>query len=524
MRSSQFTILWSLIAAGACAVRAQQPPAPAAAPPAKSPAISIDTLDVVNHPDGLDLTVTFTSLLDRNHTKDLDGSNVTILAEPSGSRLNAVKPGDIHYAEVGADTVEMLLPLPAAKDDNSLNLCFGVLHFLKGSPPERPDTSKDAPVCKTTTIITQAQAKDLADQLNAAAAKAMAAKTSSEKNIFASGFVTTAQTGTQGGADISLNNVLNNFVPGLAGVDSFLQIQKTSVAGGDPRHFEAGLKWRHVSSFQHAVDTEIENDVNRYHDKGVTPEQLKTFGEEINKAEAKYNPVWLGALEDFAIKIEGDPTQFKAANAVGDGDIQILTRTLPLFGSKKGYFRARPFVAGWEGGRSIGQGAATTTTTGTTTTTTTPDVNWIARAKVGADFTLFYDNSDNSKAKSSGGNSKDKSGSDDTNAKSSLIKRVEISAGGVERYLFLKEINYNTATKSDSTTGKGSRPYFQSDVRVFFAEDGKARYGLRMAYTRGSLPPVFADVKSFQFGFVVETKDEAKTKDDKTKTANGTAK
>ena len=47
-------------------------------------------------------------------------------------------------------------------------------------------------------------------------------------------------------------------------------------------------------------------------------------------------------------------------------------------------------------------------------------------------------------------------------------------------------------------------------------------YNLRGSIS--SLPPVFADVKSFQFGFVVETKDEAKTKDDKTKTANGTAK
>jgi hypothetical protein len=241
--------------------------------------------------------------------------------------------------------------------------------------------------------------------------------------------------------------------------------------------------------------------VNRYHDKGVTPEQLQTFGEEINKAEAKYNPVWLGALEDFAIKIEGDPTQFKAANVVGDGDIRILTRTLKLFGSTNGYFRARPLVVGFEGGKSI----TGDTTTTATTPTTTPSVNWIARGKVGADFTLFYDN-----PKTAG-----------------PIKRVEINAGGVERYLFLKEINYDTATNQDSTTGKGSRPYFQSDVKLFFYEDAKnGRLGLRMAYTRGSLPPVFANVKSFQFGLVYETADDkAKTANspDKTKTAANAA-
>lgn len=39
-----------------------------------------------------------------------------------------------------------------------------------------------------------------------------------------------------------------------------------------------------------------------------------------------------------------------------------------------------------------------------------------------------------------------------------------------------------------------------------------------MAYTRGSLPPVFADVKSFQFGFVYETTDDkVKTAKDKGK-------
>jgi hypothetical protein len=489
MRSIHFT-LWFLMAVGACALRAQTP--------TPAPAIKIKKLYVVRHPDRLEVKVSFDKLLDRNHPEDLaDPTNVTILAKPSGSHLVPVDSANI--ANTGADVVEMRLPLPAAKGDDSINVCFGVLHFLKGD--QTYTSPKDEQVCpdSPSEIMTQAEAGDLADKLNAAAAKAAAAKTSSEKNIFASGFVTTAgQTGSQGGGDVSLND----FVPGLSGTHTFLQVQKTSVANGDPRHFEAGLNWAHVSSFQPGVDTEIQNAVDKYNG-GVTKAELKTFGEDINKAEAKYNPVWLGALENIALKIEGDPTQFKAANAVGDGDVRILTRTIPLFGSKKGYFRARPLVVGFEGGRSIGQGDATTTTTATTTSTTTPNVNWLARAKVGADFTLFYDNS---------------------KAKSSPIKRVEITAGGVERYLFFKEINYDPTTKKDSTTGKGSRPYFQSDVKVFFAEDDKARYGLRMAYTRGSLPPVFANVKSFQFGFVVETKDEPKPAVSNAKTAASPAK
>jgi hypothetical protein len=497
-RSIHFT-LWFLTA-GASELLAQAPaPAPAGA------TISIQKLWAVKKKDSpnVDLLVRFDSTLDPEHSDDNQkASNITILAKPSGK---TIKPDSIQAIQNTA--LISIRALPDAKDDH-VNVCFSVLHFL-GDGLKAQTSPANKPVCSTDSkILSQNEAKAAADQLvKDATDKAKADKTSSEKDIFASGFVTTAgQSGTQGGGDISLND----FVPGLTGANTFLQVQKTSVANGDPRHFEVGLSWRHTTSFDRALDNKIAAEVKEYEDPKNSLDK-KTLGEKIGKDSDGYG-AWLGALEDFALKIEGDPTQFKAANAVGDGDIRILTRTLPLFGSTKGYFRARPLVVGLEGGKSIGQGAATTTTTGTTTTTTTPDVNWIARAKVGADLTLFYDNSDDTKAKSS---------ANDAKAKGSLIKRVEISAGGVERYLFFKEINYNPATKSDSSTGKGSRPYFQSDVKVFFAEDDKARYGLRMAYTRGSLPPVFADVKSFQFGFVVETKDDkAKTKDDKTKTAN----
>jgi hypothetical protein len=85
MRSIHFAV-WSLIAAGTCALRAQCPT------PAASPTIGINTLDIVTRPDALYLTVTFTSLLDRNHPEDLGDSNVTILAGPSGSRLKPYMP------------------------------------------------------------------------------------------------------------------------------------------------------------------------------------------------------------------------------------------------------------------------------------------------------------------------------------------------------------------------------------------------------------------------------------------------
>jgi hypothetical protein len=449
-----------------------QTPAPAPA----TPSIAIKNLDVVSGQNTLGLSIAFDKVLAPDHPEDLTDSNITILAKPGGSRM---VPGRIHQVE---DTlIEITLVALAEAGDDSIDVCFQTLHFQTLDDTQTHVTPAGKPVCSTGKIMTQAEAKALAGQLNAAAAKAKADKSSSEKDIFASGFVTTAsQSGTQGGADISLNSLLN----GIPGTNSFLQIQKTSTAGGDPRHFEAGVSWRHISSFDPALDKKIVDDIKKY-EKATTDAEKQKLGGTVNTDAARYG-VWLGALEDFAIKMEGDPTQFKAANTVGDGDIRILTRTLKLFGSTNGYFRARPLVAGFEGGRSIGQGQAAAAATGTTTTATTPDVNWIARGKIGADFTVFYDN-----AKSTG-----------------PIKRLEINAGGVERYLFFKEINYNATTKMDSSTGQGSRPYFQSDVKVFFAQDSKGRYGLRMAYTRGSLPPVFADVKSFQFGFVFETVDD----------------
>src|ERR1035438_303462 len=488
MRSIRLT-LWFLIVAGACALRAQDAkPAPAGV------TIGIKTLDAVrlNDSPNVDLRVAFEPALEPNQPGDLKVSNITIVLKPGGKVID-ITQGDIFPDQEG---VEIMIVAPTdvnnARED-LVNVCFGVLHFLGEDKKSHASPKK---VCSADTkIMTPKEAKALVDRLVIAAAdKAKADKTSSEKDIFASGFVTTAgQSGAQGGGDISLND----FVPGLTGATSFLQIQKSSVGNGDPRHFEVGLSRRHTTSFARTLDSQIAEDVKAYEDpKDAT--NKKTLGEKIEREANGYGAL-LGALEDIALKMEGDPTKFKAANAVGDGDIRILTRTLKLFGSTNGYFRARPLVVGFEGGRSIGQGDATTTTTSTTTSTTLPNVNWLARAKVGADLTLFYDNA---------------------KAKYSPIKRVEINAGGVERYLFFKEINYDSTTKKDSTTGKGSRPYFQSDVKVFFAEDAKGRYGLRMAYTRGSLPPVFANVKSFQFGFVYETADDkAKTKDDKTTTA-----
>jgi hypothetical protein len=82
-----------------------------------------------------------------------------------------------------------------------------------------------------------------------------------------------------------------------------------------------------------------------------------------------------------------------------------------------------------------------------------------------------------------------------------------VNLEGVHRYLFHKEVMFDAKTKKNNIVDHGSRPYGEATIKVFFAEDQHARYGFRLAYSRGSLPPVFGDVKAFQFGFVVETTD-----------------
>jgi hypothetical protein len=44
-------------------------------------------------------------------------------------------------------------------------------------------------------------------------------------------------------------------------------------------------------------------------------------------------------------------------------------------------------------------------------------------------------------------------------------------------------------------------------VKVFFGETDAGRFGFKLSFNRGRLPPVYAEVKSFDFGFVIESGD-----------------
>jgi len=116
----------------------------------------------------------------------------------------------------------------------------------------------------------------------------------------------------------------------------------------------------------------------------------------------------------------------------------------------------------------------------------TSTVNRIARYKAGAGFTMYYDNPGIQLG----------------------LRHVEVEINGVLRNLFLTESRFNEETKKTDTTDDGLHGYAQVDLKVFLVETSSGKFGFKLSFNRGRLPPVYAEVKSFDFGFVIESGDD----------------
>jgi hypothetical protein len=102
------------------------------------------------------------------------------------------------------------------------------------------------------------------------------------------------------------------------------------------------------------------------------------------------------------------------------------------------------------------------------------------------------------------------------------LRRVELDVNGVLRQLFLTESRFNADTKKVDTTTNGLHPYGQVDLKVFIGESAAGRYGFKLSFNRGRLPPVYAQVNSLQFGFVIESvDDDAQATADRKATTSG---
>lgn len=363
---------------------------------------------------------------------------------------------------------------------SSMQVCFSDITFLESSGSRQTVSNVCSPVQVLTLDTAVAEKSKLADAL------AAVPKTKSEKNIFASGFVTTASSGTQGGVDLNLNS--NDL--GIKGMTASLQTIKTSVAGGDPQNFEVGLNFQNAYVFGgHDLD-KIRDDLAILRDS-TNPNRPAASKDYASRLQSIQNRILSAVLVNFSGRLEGGVTSFNVVNYVGDGEVALQSGTKTLFGSRKGFWQFRLVPFGVEGGKNVQESLSTGTMggTGSGSSGSASGEDTLARLKAGGTFSLFYDNPQ------------------------SLLpfKRVELNLGTVQRYLFLKEAEILSAN-STPVFRDGHRPWYEANLLMYLAEAPSGRYGFRLTYSNGSLPPSFAVTKSFQFGFVYETADDSKKK------------
>lgn len=353
-----------------------------------------------------------------------------------------------------------------------VEICFEQVRFLVGAAAH--ETTRE--VCRA--LGTQAEAA----QAQAAALQLLkeVPKGSRDKDIFASGFVTTASEESAGGADLSLNPDFK--IPNL---ESFLQIKKATADEGDAKHFEAGARYRYAGTWK--------------------PGQMRQIAETLPGTQLnellhrRQSNVFAGWLLDVAGKLEGDPTNFDVTNFVSETAFQLRTMTKG-FGGRKGFWRGFLLPGGLEVGQSLGTPASSADTPAPAQAIASEEVNRIVRLKAGAGFTVYYDNPGTQLP----------------------LRRIELDINGVLRHLILTESRFNSETKKIDTTADGLHGYAQIDVKVFFGETNAGRYGFKLSFNRGRLPPVYAHVKSFDFGFVIESgDDDGKTTAERKASASG---
>lgn len=409
--------------------------------------------------------VHFTDPLDPSAASDLTVDNITITSNPSypfvirtALRQSGTKKG-IQITFNGAPHTDIA----------SARICFHTLNFLD-SQNKGHSVSE---VCGNPEIETSASVAGQRDKvLNDLKT---VPKTSTEKNIFASGFATTSSSGTDGGVNLNLNS--NDL--GVPGLTVFLHLDKATSAGGDPKSFEAGPNFRNVVLFGRSDLQTMKKDIAELR-TDPSPQRRGELVDELNRLESKKR-LWSALLIDFSGQLEGEALNFNVSNFVGNGQVQLQSRTQRLFGSNTGFWRLRLVPAGVEGGKNVN---SMTAQGGGSIQSSSPE-DYVARVKAGGQFTLFYENPENPFP----------------------LKRVDLDLSMVQRYLFFKEAQVSSTPGIMNTFNSGRKPWYQASLKVYLVDTPKGKYGVQLSYNNGSLPPAFSPTKSFQFGFLFETSD-----------------
>jgi len=278
-----------------------------------------------------------------------------------------------------------------------------------------------------------------------------------EKTLNASGFVTTASGQSDGGADLAFNPKLQD-----PNAKLFLRLKKATVDKGDARNLELGGSYRVGIPWSRAQLVEMREANNV---------------EEVDRILKKRQQAFIaGTVVNVVGKLEADPNDFQATNGVGESHYQILSMTKPLIGPGT-FWRGYVMPIGGEIGRRLGVDSKGQPTTAQ---------DWLLRYKAGGGIKLYLQST----------------------SSQFPIRRVDLDLNGVWRYLGRDEVQYNSASKALDRTTNGGHGYAQVDLKLILAETASGRYGMMASYNRGSLPPTFAAVKSFQLGFVIESRDE----------------
>jgi hypothetical protein len=316
--------------------------------------------------------------------------------------------------------------------------------------------------------------------------EAVKAAKSPDRKAFSAGFAAAKGDGekAEGASDLLINKT---FSPSdLQGTlfDFFdlanlsFQVKKSTAEKADPRYLNLGLNLRKtflvflpkrpdtLTIDDGAKSEEIENAISNINDQ-VKKSRNKGF----------FRVLSVGG----GLKLEGEAFDFKTVNFVSDPTIELGSIAKRI--GSKGFYNFS-ILGGAELGRNLSK-----PTNGTASSAALDEVSWIARMMGGGQFTLRYLPTD----------------------ETGSHWAVELNLAYVNRHLFKKEVfteaaESGTAPKITSI-GEGNRAWRQADLKLFLFGDQKARYGFKVTYMNGSLPPAFTPTKGFQYGFVVESTD-----------------
>jgi hypothetical protein len=255
-------------------------------------------------------------------------------------------------------------------------------------------------------------------------------------------------------------------------------LKKSTAVEADPKHFNMAFGYRKVFSTQAGKLRKIRNLVaaaetqaNRTPDD---PERAREKGAEIaNEIDALSNGFLLNLMIDAVGRLEGEAMNFNVTNAIFDIPLQLASRTKRIGDSL--FFNLRIIPGGVELGRNL------------RSENEVLQKYYIGRFKSGAELNFCYAPSDRVDA---------------------FPQRIELNLQAVNRYLWRDETAFDEETMEAIGISKGNKSWLQGDLNIFLGETTEGRFGFKVSYLRGKLPPTFSDTRAFTFGLVFQSADD----------------